>query len=41
MELAQAGIPGMWIKGAWGSEYFYAMLNREWNRNQYSPESGG
>jgi RimJ/RimL family protein N-acetyltransferase len=31
-------VENIWLKGAWGSEYVYAMLDREWNpiRNGWS-----
>ena len=30
-------IDNVWFKGAWGSEYFFAMLRREWDARRTSP----
>ncbi len=34
-------VENIWFKGAWGSEYTYALLSREWSRDHHSAESGG
>jgi RimJ/RimL family protein N-acetyltransferase len=32
-------VENIWFKGAWGSEYSYALLYREWSRGHNSAES--
>jgi RimJ/RimL family protein N-acetyltransferase len=30
-------VEGVWFKGAWGSEYLFALLRREWQARQAGP----
>jgi RimJ/RimL family protein N-acetyltransferase len=34
-------IENIWFKGAWGSEYSYALLHREWSQSHNSEKPGG
>ncbi|HZU86313.1 MAG TPA: GNAT family protein [Anaerolineaceae bacterium] len=32
-------VENIWFKGAWGSEYLYALLSKEWNQGHHSTQS--